>query len=41
MEMKLIHDIAVAVLIFASGMLVGYMLNIVKNLYLIKRNIFL
>ena len=39
-NMNTIHDIALFVAIFASGMLVGYMLKIVKDNYeRIKRNI--
>lgn len=38
MDIKLIHDIAVFVLIFTTGMLVGYMLKIVKDNYEIMNN---
>ena len=37
MDMKLIHDIAVVVLIFTTGMLVGYTLKLVMINYEMKK----
>ena len=37
MDMKLIHDIAVVVLIFTTGMLAGYMLKIVMINYEMRK----
>lgn len=37
MDMKLIHDIAVVVLIFTTGMLVGYTLKLVMINYEMRK----